>query len=250
MKREDNITIWVVTGIVGAVLLGIVLIPLRGFTSASNLAFVFLLWVLLIAELGGRVAAVAAAVLSAISLNFFLTQPYLSLTIEDRDDIIAFVAMLILGLIAASFGKHRKRWQDEAERSSHDLDVLETTAKHIALGTPSAEVLAGLRSAFRLNGIAIHDVSGKRVASAPSNFNDQAPPVKLEINELFSAGETELKMGSRGFLLPPSGRLEIPSEGGTVAVDFWGGDPEGYSLSERQALVVAALLMARSIDRK
>jgi hypothetical protein len=63
--------------------------------------------------------------------------------------------MLIVGLLAAYFGKHRKRWQDEAARSGHDLDVLEATAKQIARRAPLAEVLAGLRSAFRLKGIAL-----------------------------------------------------------------------------------------------
>jgi hypothetical protein len=88
------------------------------------------------------------------------------------------------------------------------------------------------------------------LASAPSNFNFKIPAAKVELNELFSAGETELRMGRRGFLLPPEGRLEIASADGAVAVDLWGGDPEGYSLGERQALVIAALLMARSVDRK
>ena len=36
MKREDNIGIWMATGIAGAILLGIALIPLREVTSASK----------------------------------------------------------------------------------------------------------------------------------------------------------------------------------------------------------------------
>jgi len=65
--------VWVVTAALGAIMLGIALIPLRALTSASNLAFAFMAFAIVIAELGGRTAALVAAAMSALSLNFFLT---------------------------------------------------------------------------------------------------------------------------------------------------------------------------------
>ena len=44
----------------------------------------------MVAEFGGRWPAVATALASALSLDFFLTQPYLHLAIDDKHDIIAF----------------------------------------------------------------------------------------------------------------------------------------------------------------
>jgi K+-sensing histidine kinase KdpD len=55
---------------------GMLLTTVRDLTTASNLAFVFLLWTIVVAELGGRGAALATAVISALSLNVFLTKPY------------------------------------------------------------------------------------------------------------------------------------------------------------------------------
>src|SRR5262249_32620298 len=80
MSREDPIEVWMATAGLGAVALGIALVPLRAVTSASNLAFVFLAFTVVVAELGGRGPALLAAVVSAMSLDFFLTEPYLRLT--------------------------------------------------------------------------------------------------------------------------------------------------------------------------
>jgi Na+/citrate or Na+/malate symporter len=62
MKPVDEGQVWIVTGAIGSMALGIALIPLRTLTSASNLAFVFLAFTIIVAELGGRADALVAAV--------------------------------------------------------------------------------------------------------------------------------------------------------------------------------------------
>jgi hypothetical protein len=109
MRGNDQGLIWTVMGALGAMALGIVLIPLRGVVAASNLAFVFLGFTIVVAELGGRSPALVTALLSALSLNFFLTQPYLTLSIYHTDDVIAFFALAACGLIAAAFGRRREQ---------------------------------------------------------------------------------------------------------------------------------------------
>ena len=91
MGKQDDGQVWMVVGALGSISLAVLLIPLRALTSASNLAFVFLAFTIVVAELGGRSAALVTALASGMSLNFFLTQPYLSLTIEKWDDVIAFL---------------------------------------------------------------------------------------------------------------------------------------------------------------
>jgi K+-sensing histidine kinase KdpD len=85
MTRADDPRAWIVTGALGGLALGIALIPLRSVTSASNLAFALVAFTIVVAELGGRSAAVVTAVVSALTLNFFLTEPYLSLRIDRAD---------------------------------------------------------------------------------------------------------------------------------------------------------------------
>src|SRR5262245_9807169 len=96
-------------GPLAAILLGAALVPLRGFTTASNLAFAFIALTVVVAELGGRSASLATAVVSALSLDFFLTRPYLRLAIEDKHDLLAFFGLAVCGLIAAALASHRSQ---------------------------------------------------------------------------------------------------------------------------------------------
>jgi len=108
MKDDDKL-IYLAGGPGAAILLGAALVPLREATTASNLTFLFLLLTIVTAELGGRWPALATAVASSLSLNFFLTKPYLTLMIHGRDDVIAFLGLAVCGLVVAAFATRRVR---------------------------------------------------------------------------------------------------------------------------------------------
>jgi hypothetical protein len=91
-------------GPMAAIALGMVLFPLRAWTNAANFTFLFLALILVVAELGGRAAAIATAATAALSLDFFLTEPYLSLRIAGRHDLLAFLGLMLCGLVAADLG--------------------------------------------------------------------------------------------------------------------------------------------------
>ncbi len=57
MDVDDRSRFWIPAGILGAIAIGVVLVPLRTLTSASNLAFVFIAYTVIVAEFGGRTAA-------------------------------------------------------------------------------------------------------------------------------------------------------------------------------------------------
>jgi K+-sensing histidine kinase KdpD len=107
MERENDELLYLGVGPLAAVLLGMALVPLRGFTIASNFTFLFLALVILVAEFGGRMAAVATAVASALSLDFFLTEPYLHLEIHDKHDVMAFLGLAGCGLLSAFLASRR-----------------------------------------------------------------------------------------------------------------------------------------------
>src|SRR5262245_59604357 len=85
------------------------LASVRDWTVASNFTFLFLGLTIGVAEFGGRWPAVATALASALSLDFFLTQPYGRLAIEDKNDFIAFVGLGACGLLAAALASDRGR---------------------------------------------------------------------------------------------------------------------------------------------
>jgi K+-sensing histidine kinase KdpD len=109
MKEERDRTIYIAMGPLAAILLGFALIPLREIVIASNLTFAFIILTILVADYGGRGAAITTAIVSALSLDFFLTKPYLRLTIQGKHDITAFLGLAACGLVVAALASRRDR---------------------------------------------------------------------------------------------------------------------------------------------
>jgi Domain of unknown function (DUF4118) len=251
MDRESRDLMWVPLGGLGAVALAVGLIPLRTITSASNLAFVFIAFTIVVAELGGRRAGLVTAVIAAMGLNFFLTEPYLTLVISKIDDIIAFVGLTACGLIAAAFGSRRERWSAAAGRARKDLDVLKRLVDQLRAGAPLDEALNEMRRALGLGALFLRDPEDRVLAAAPVA---DTPGLVAETR---LAGDTMLpteglgpRLGSRGFRVPErGGRLGLRTDRGTFALDLWEGDPAGLDRDEWRTLSIAASVLALELSR-
>jgi len=251
MRTKDDTLIWIAVGGLGAILLGALLIPLRSFTSASNLAFVFLIFTIVVAELGGRGAAMVAALLSGISLNFFLTEPYLTLMITKREDLIAFVALVVCGLVAAAFGRQRRRWSEVAGRSSERLKFLSRLVDHLERRMPLEAVLKDLQGYFGLGAVVLRDLGDHILAAAPVGSRPQVPNTELNVVTLFPSEETGLRHGGEGFRLPEGGgRLNFKTDRASISIDLWEGDPRGMDLEKRRTLAVAALILVLELSSR
>jgi hypothetical protein len=235
-------------GILGAIGLGIVLIPLRTVTSASNLAFAFLILTVVVAEVGGRAAGLATAVVSALSLNFFLTQPYLTLNIDQPDDIVAFAALAASGLVAAAFGRRRARSTERAAETRRDLDGLARLGDGLVGGQPLETVLEDLRRSFGLGGIVLR--AGERlVAAVPASHAALPPPATaVERRTLVAAEALHVRYGTRGLRLPDGGgRLRLGTPAEPLWVDVWEGDPSGLPVDDCLALGIALAMIELSV---
>jgi K+-sensing histidine kinase KdpD len=115
MKIEDGRLLYFAAGGIAAIFLGVALVPLREFTYASNFTFPFMALTIVVAEFGGPRAALITALTSALSLDFFLTKPYLRLSIAGKHDIIAFLGLAACGLVAAACSSGRRRRLDSTE---------------------------------------------------------------------------------------------------------------------------------------
>jgi K+-sensing histidine kinase KdpD len=249
----DDTRAWIVLGVVGSMALGVVLVPLRAVTPASNLAFAFLAFTIVVAEFGGRVPALVTAVLSAMSLNFFLTQPYLTLAISKPDDIVAFLALAVCGLIAAAFGRRRERWSELASRAGSELDVVRRLVEHVRAGTPIGDLLDELRRSFGLQAIALRDHEQHVIATAPVGVNVASfPETELDRDTLLPAEQlSPLIFGTRGVRLPAGGgRLRLRGPSGPVWLDVWEGDVRGFGPYETRALTIAASMLEFGLSRR
>ncbi len=246
MNRQDEIGVWIPAGTLGALALSVALIPLRTVTSASNLAFVFIVFTIIVAELGGRAAAMTAAVVSAMSLNFFLTEPYLTLTISKQDDIVAFFAMAACGLVAAAFGRRRERWSEAAGRAGEELAVLRRLVEQLRDGTPLETILDDLRGAFGLRALVLR-APGERVLAAAASGSAPAeiPTARLTPDTLFDGSDARQRFGWRGLRLPEGGgRLSLQTGQGPVSLDLWEEATQGLDVDQRRTLSIAATMLA------
>ncbi|MGH7401346.1 MAG: DUF4118 domain-containing protein [Candidatus Rokuibacteriota bacterium] len=245
MSRADDAWVWMATGAVGAMTLAVGLIPLRTLVAASHLAFVFVAFTIVVAELGGRGPALATALVSAMSLNFFLTEPYLTLSISKRDDVIAFFALAACGFIAAAFGRRRERLSEIAGRADRELATLSRFAERCRSGRPLPTLLQDLRAEFDLGGLVLRDASERVLAATPEAAGSlPAPRMALSTNTLFAAGDESPRLGAKGLRLPDGGgRLALQTARGPVSLDLWEGNDEGFGRDESRTLAIAASIL-------
>jgi two-component system sensor histidine kinase KdpD len=248
VRGGDDGLFYLGAGPLAALLLGALLVPLRDATVASNFTFAFLALTIAVGELGGRLPALATAVVSALSLNFFLTRPYLTLTIHGRDDVIAFLGLAACGLLAAALGSPRR----ERHAAARELVLLHDALRESAAAGPAGAALQRLldaaRSTFPLAAIAVRDASGALLTRSGSE--GPAPAAVAGVAALATATEGgEWRLGAP---LPPSGiRVPLVVAARTVGwADLWGdGRPAGNdSRRALEALVsaVAVLVDART----
>ena len=235
MERDDNL-FYIAAGPFVAILLGAALTPLRGLTPASNLAFAFMALTIVVAELGGSVAALATAAASALSLDFFLTQPYLRLSIEDKHDVIAFVGLSVCGLIAAALGAHRERRLASVSAAARHGDLLHSLLRDwdpaATLEPQLTRILEAVPKTYPLAAAVVRDTTDHVIASGSPA--DGLRPIP------------------RG-VLDPESVLALDREGGRIALvagktqvgwlDLWGEDRPA-SAASRLAISDLARLVA------
>ena len=204
----DDSLVYIGAGPLLAIMLGVALIPLRESVTASNLSFAFVVLTVVVAAFGGRGAGVATALASALSLDFFLTKPYLSLRIQENHDLIAFTGLAVCGLVAASLGSPQ-RIAALREARSHGQLVHQTLGA-LEEGGPVETVLAHqlerARQILPVRALVLRDPSGRVVASAPHRAGlEPIPPHVVETDTLLSGGRpSPCSAGRRPFL--PRGR--------------------------------------------
>jgi K+-sensing histidine kinase KdpD len=111
MKGNESAPARVAAGIL-PIAVGGLLVAVRGVLDSADLVLILVLVVVAIAMSGDRVAAGIAAIVAAVSFDFFLTQPYGSLRITSASDITTTLILLIIGLavgqIAIAGGERRR----------------------------------------------------------------------------------------------------------------------------------------------
>jgi hypothetical protein len=236
--------IYLAGGPLAAVLLGMALVSVRSFTTASNFTFVFMALTILVAELGGRAAAVATALCSALSLDFFLTQPYLRLSIADKHDVVAFVGLTVCGLIAAAVGSQRAERVAALRASRGQLDLLHVGLDELEKGVPAdlglSRVLDASRGVLPLAAAVVRDTRGNLLAATERAHGMPVPSRGLGLDALAAPAASDRSAQP----LPQEGaRLALVVDGRQVGwLDVWGNGKPASAQARRTLSGVARLL--------
>jgi hypothetical protein len=122
-------------GFLATIVVAAALTPLRDAFGNTNLALVLVVVIVAAAAVGGRVAGVFTSLGAALSFNFFLTRPYLTLAVDDREDLITVILLFIVGLIVGELASLRLRSRDEALDHAQGARRLERVAAAVASGS-------------------------------------------------------------------------------------------------------------------
>lgn len=117
-----------------------VLSLVRASFANTNAALLLVLVVGAVAASGDRVAAVLAALSAAGWFDFFLTKPYGTFAIDDRDDVETTVLLLAVGLGVAELAAWGYRQQAQAQRDAGYLAGIRVAAEIGAAGGSSGEL--------------------------------------------------------------------------------------------------------------
>lgn len=118
----------------------------RGEIDQANGALVLVLVVVVAAYTGGRWAGVATGLVSAVSFDFFLTEPYGSLAIESSDDIVTTVLLVAVGLAVGQIATSRNEAKAAGRAGADEVAGLYRVAGLTADGAPSDQVIDAVRA--------------------------------------------------------------------------------------------------------
>ena len=133
-EPNDAARLWAAIGAMTAIAVAGVLVPVRSTIDNTNVALVLVLIVVAAASFGGRAAGVTTSVVAALSFNFFHTQPYYSLRISDRFDIITTVLLVVVGLAVGEIAVLSHRHEVVAGEHATGARHLERVAGLVAGG--------------------------------------------------------------------------------------------------------------------
>jgi K+-sensing histidine kinase KdpD len=141
--------------------------------------------------------------MAAVSFNFFHTQPYRSLRINDGRDMLTVALLAAVGVVVSEIGERRRRASDASKAHTRSEDALELVAAHLAGGSGPEVVWADVEAAL----VRTLDLHACQFVPAGSGTGaDEGEVSGLAVlprsGSLFAK---QMHWGDGGFVLPPAG---------------------------------------------
>lgn len=127
------------------ILVGALLVPARSHVGVADLALVLMGVVVLAALAGGSAAGAVAAVTATLSLDFFLTRPYLTLRMASRDDIETAVILAVVGTAVGQYAARFRAARQTRDRVRQGVAGIHRLAELAVTGAEPERVIDACR---------------------------------------------------------------------------------------------------------
>jgi K+-sensing histidine kinase KdpD len=149
LAQHRNTVVYAIA-LLGPAALGAILYGFRDHVAAANLALVFVVGIVAVAAgTGQRGAAAVAAVSSALSFDFFCTQPYLSFRITSSSDLTTEILLVVVGLAVGELAARGRQARVRAAAGTGRLERVHGLGERIAMGEDPQFVIMAVAQELR-----------------------------------------------------------------------------------------------------
>jgi len=178
--------------------LAFVLTPFRHDLSLSSLILIFLVAVVAISLVGRLWAALAAAIVSSLLLNYYFTPPVYTWTIAETENVLALVVFLLVAVTVSATVNLAVRRTQQAVRARREASALAVVAGSVLRGSrPLPALLDQLRESFALESVALLE----RRPEAPETPTERHDTSRWTVAE---------SVGTPVCAAPGEGDVEVP----------------------------------------
>ena len=146
---------------VGLFTLTEVLVSVREDFGLPGALMAYVLLIVAAAFVGGTGVGLLTAVAAGLTVNWFLTEPYYTLTIAEAENGAALVAFVVVGMAVSLLVSRSERRAAEAVHAGREAEALARVAGGLALSDdPLPSILDGVRATFQLDAPALYSRDG------------------------------------------------------------------------------------------
>jgi two-component system sensor histidine kinase KdpD len=194
----------VVLTVLGLPLLTAALVPMRNTLSLPSLVLIFLLAVVLVALTGGIWPAVLAAVAGFLLLNWYFAPPIGTLTIAQRDHVIALGVFVAVAVLVSAMVEFAAASAARAARSEAEAQLVASLARQAPAEVGLPEVLRRIGAAFGLTCVRLEERG-----SSPEDRTGNADWTTLETYEQSDGDIPATDLVQRVVPVPDSATLRL-----------------------------------------
>ncbi|QIX48179.1 sensor histidine kinase KdpD [Rhodococcus sp. DMU1] len=176
-RHERRLQSWIAAFVIPVVATGVMALidHFTGFEGQHTLYFVV---VLAVALFGGIGPAIVAALLSALLLNFFFTEPRYSFTIAEPANFVTTVVLLVVAVAVAALVDAAAARAREARLASQEAELLALFAGAVLRGADLPRLLEKVRETYAQHGVSL--VRTDREPAQVLGTAGSAPPTSMQ----------------------------------------------------------------------